>query len=54
MYETENQLFSESFEGWDGWVNGEAAEQGAYGYQLVVERENGVRKALRGEVLLLR
>ena len=54
VYETENQLFSESFEGWDGWVNGEAAEQGAYGYQLVVERENGMREALRGEVLLLR
>ncbi|MEL7219678.1 MAG: gliding motility-associated C-terminal domain-containing protein [Bacteroidota bacterium] len=54
VYEASEQLLTGKFDGWDGLVNGEAAEQGTYGYQLMLEREDGSQKLLRGEVMLLR
>lgn len=54
VYETNSQTLNGSFNGWDGVVRGEAAEQGTYGYQLILEREDGSQKLLRGEVVLLR
>jgi gliding motility-associated-like protein len=54
VYEITDQVLSGNFIGWDGQVNGQPADQGTYGYQIVLERNNGSRKEMRGGVVLLR
>lgn len=54
VYEAAEQPLLNSFTGWDGQARGQAATQGVYGYQLVLERADGSRKEIRGEVLILR
>ena len=54
VYEAKEQPLDGSFTGWDGQVNGQPAAQGVYGYQLILERTNGMQKEIRGDVVLLR
>lgn len=52
VYEMTEQPLN-AFTGWDGMVNGQLAAQGVYGYHLVLERNNGTQKGIRGEVMVV-
>jgi gliding motility-associated-like protein len=54
IYEVREQSLDNELLGWDGQVNGQPAEQGVYIYQLIMERSNGMQKAVRGDVMLVR
>jgi gliding motility-associated-like protein len=54
VFEAREQALDDNFIGWDGQVKGQPAAQGTYGYQLLLERANGTRKEILGDVLLLR
>lgn len=54
VYETADQPLSGGFIAWGGQTKGQPAAQGIYGYHLILERDNGTRMSIRGEVMLLR
>jgi gliding motility-associated-like protein len=54
VYEVNDQAMSSEYYGWDGQIKGQPASEGVYGYQIVLELENGVQKQFRGELLLMR
>ncbi|WP_367389450.1 gliding motility-associated C-terminal domain-containing protein [Lewinella sp. LCG006] len=53
VYEAAEQDLNNRFIGWDGLIEGQPAAQGIYSYQLLLERNNGTRKKISGEVVLL-
>ena len=54
VYEVADQPLNKTFVGWDGQARGQAAEQGVYTYELLLERDNGTLKKTGGEVVVLR
>lgn len=54
VYEVADQPLNNTFIGWDGQARGQAAEQGIYTYELLLERDNGTLKRIGGELVVLR
>ncbi|MGA0556332.1 gliding motility-associated C-terminal domain-containing protein [Larkinella sp. VNQ87] len=45
---------TESREGWDGTIGGQAAQPGSYTYRILAQDPNGVKTEKRGSVLLIK